>query len=308
MIWQFVLQFIQLSIHGKLAIGNADFIRTVHLLQDSVATAMWFKDAAAWRTRGKGSEIFRGSHRIRGQYLYVVIYENWGDLLVEIYCPVDAMFYIHLFALPQLVMLFRAHPLPLRALLACIRTNTYSQPVIDAILDRLDFNLPGTEGHWWYRKHFRLEVPSLVIRSYDDKGYRGPIYRTRQYVTQRAVMTSFYETDRGAIKVVIEGDHFGPEIFNRTSPPLSLELSPKTLRKLLASWPDRDILLPERRLDLYHILAKRLEVVEVPVESSACRKAAPATSQLASSAAEIFCDLQHFLKWASRFKVKLHLT
>ena len=320
---QVLLKGVQLNIYGNLAIGNIDFLRKAHLLQDAGAKSLWFHDAAAWRTSGKGTEIFRGAHKIGGIYMYWVIYEKWGDLLLEGYSPADSMTYVHTFTLPQLILLFRAHEIPLRALMDSIRTNTYSPEVINMILERLDFKLPGEEGQWWHRRHFRMETPTLIVRQYGDKGYRGPTYRTRRYVSQRAVMVCFYESNRGGIKVTIEPDTFGPEVFHHKGPSLMMELSPKTLRKLLLNWPDKGIMLPERRIDLYDAIASRLEIVELPdpadsgVDSS-CQsdliasaedvRSALVRSQLPSKAATIFCDLQHFLKWAARFKVGITIS
>lgn len=143
-------------------------------------------------------------------------------------------------------------------------------------------------------------MPTFIKRPYGDTGYRGPVYRTRRYVSHNAVEVSFYESPLQGIKITVAADPFGPKSFHYGGPSIALELSAKGLRKLLIHWPDQDILHPSRKGELFDILADRLEMVEVPER---VKDIWAGINRVVATAAEIYCTLQGFARWAVRYKV-----
>lgn len=50
--------------------------------------SLWYRDAVARRSSGRGTEILRQFHRLGTGWAAVTVYETWGDLFFEAYDPV----------------------------------------------------------------------------------------------------------------------------------------------------------------------------------------------------------------------------
>jgi hypothetical protein len=330
---------LRLDIYGNLTIGGIAFLRKVHTLQERAAHAIWFRDAKAWRTSGKGTEVYRGMLRFGPRCLLVVIYENWGDLLWECYDPLTADFYVHRMTLRYLILHLR-HPTSteaLRAFLACVRTARYTDAVVRMLAQRLDLRLPGEDGRW-YRHRLEGEVPVFHLRPHGDKAYFATSYTTRRYLSRLATNITFTESLKGFLRIRISKGTFGPAAFHYGGNPIEEEMDMPTLRKFLtlSQCPDPDILHPARRPQLYDHLLDRMEIItkrerrkveeELPADMSpelaklakllglgknkqaaptpAPSAAAKEEQQRLETAATTFITLHRFARWAAKYKVR----
>ncbi|CAM9406107.1 unnamed protein product, partial [Hapterophycus canaliculatus] len=56
-------------------------------LKSRLYESLWYQDAIAGRSRGRGIEILRQFHRLGTGWATVAVYETWGDLFFEAYDP-----------------------------------------------------------------------------------------------------------------------------------------------------------------------------------------------------------------------------
>ncbi|OQR98997.1 hypothetical protein ACHHYP_07335 [Achlya hypogyna] len=125
------------SFTGDVAIGRLEFFRVREVLHARLAQSHWWADVLAGRKRGRGDEVYRQAANVDGHRCHVLIYENWGDLRVQVYEPRRRNDWVCNVPLAASIAALRASPELLGHWLACVRTNRYSDAVFASLLQHL---------------------------------------------------------------------------------------------------------------------------------------------------------------------------
>ncbi|KDO32897.1 hypothetical protein SPRG_02588 [Saprolegnia parasitica CBS 223.65] len=142
------------SFTAEIDVGRLAYFRLREVLHRRLLQSHWWHDVLAGRKRGRGDEVYRQAANIDGRRCHVLIFENYGDIRIQVYEPRRRNHWTLVVPLVSSIDALRASPEKLSHWLACVRTNKYSDAVFQPLLQHLTIH--ATNGLTFARPRAKI--------------------------------------------------------------------------------------------------------------------------------------------------------
>ena len=129
---------------GKITLSKIGFERVVKTVRHRLQRCRWWKDLKRGKKSGKGDEVYREAKWISNRFCHVIVFENWGDLVFQVYHGESCTSFVCLATFQDIILSLSNRPLLMKAWAWSVQCLNYSDSILSQILDQLVF-LPSNQ-------------------------------------------------------------------------------------------------------------------------------------------------------------------